>query len=249
MEGEEVDRVLSPPILKRVREEEQRDSPLWVTGEWGSHTEGRVKGTGPAVKPPPGTRSPEGEGGEKGAGRNPEVHPGPGMSIPQVARLEDRPSCGVGSSNGESAEEGEGTLKGPPVVGESTGFHLGYGSPGEESSAEGERTPVDTDTEVSMGGEPVQGQEGTSIGGQSPDNEWGSPRGTRPGGQVQDGRVSGQILRTKAQGTPDERLGLVAGECGVKYGKERGRGSWHGYISPREKCGQGKCRIGSRGEG
>jgi hypothetical protein len=30
VEGEEVDRVVSPPILKR--EEEQRASPLWVTG-------------------------------------------------------------------------------------------------------------------------------------------------------------------------------------------------------------------------
>jgi len=109
MEGEEVDRVVSPPILKRVREEEQRDSPLRATGEWGSHAEGRVKGTGPAVKPPPGTRSPEGGGGEKGAGRNPEVHPGPGMSIPQLARLEDRPSYGVGSSSGESALYSEGT--------------------------------------------------------------------------------------------------------------------------------------------
>jgi len=79
-----------------VREEEQRDSLLRVTGEWGSHTEGRVKGTGPAVKPPPGTRSSEAGGGEKGAGRNPEVRPGKGMSIPQVARLEDRPSCGSG---------------------------------------------------------------------------------------------------------------------------------------------------------
>jgi len=74
------------------------------------------------------------------------------MSIPQVARLEDRPSCGVGSSSGESAEEGEGTLRGPPVVRESARFHLGYGSSGEESSEEGEGTPVDMDTEVSMGG-------------------------------------------------------------------------------------------------
>jgi len=108
MKGEEVDRVVSPPILNRVREEEQTDSPLRVTGEWGSHSEGQVKGTGPAVKPPPGTRSPEGGGGEKGAGRNPEVHLGTGMSIPQVAILEDRPSCGIGSSSGKSAEEGEG---------------------------------------------------------------------------------------------------------------------------------------------
>jgi len=50
MEGEEVDRVVSPPMLKRVREEEQRDSSLLVTGSEG-HAEGRVKGTGPAVNP------------------------------------------------------------------------------------------------------------------------------------------------------------------------------------------------------
>jgi len=130
-----------------------------------------VKDTGPAVKPPPGTRSPEGGGGEKDAGRNPEVHPGTGMNIPQVARLEDRPSCGIGSSSGESADEGEGTLGGPPVVRESARFHLGYGSSGEESSEEGEGTLVGTDKEVSMGGEPVQGQEGTSVGGQSPDDD------------------------------------------------------------------------------
>ena len=54
VEGEEVDRVVSPPILKRDRKEEQGAIPLWVTGELGS----------PTVKPPPGTRSPEG-----GAGR------------------------------------------------------------------------------------------------------------------------------------------------------------------------------------
>jgi hypothetical protein len=42
MEGKEVDREVSPPILKREREEEQPDSPLWVTGELGS----------PTVKPP-----------------------------------------------------------------------------------------------------------------------------------------------------------------------------------------------------
>ena len=54
MEGKEVDREVSPPILKREREEEQLDSPLWVTGELGSLT----------VKPPPDTRSPEGGGGE-----------------------------------------------------------------------------------------------------------------------------------------------------------------------------------------
>ena len=52
---------------------------------------------------------------------------------------------------------------GSPVVRESARFHLGYGSSGEE----GEGTPVGTETEVSMGGEPIQGQEETSIGGQS----------------------------------------------------------------------------------
>ena len=29
--------------------------------------------------------------------------------------------------------------------------------------------------------------------------------------------------------------------------EKKRRGSWRGYISPREKWGQGKCRIGSRG--
>ena len=53
MEGEEVDREVSTPILKGEMEEEQPDSPLWVTGELGS----------PTVKPPPDTRSPEGGGG------------------------------------------------------------------------------------------------------------------------------------------------------------------------------------------
>jgi hypothetical protein len=44
--------MVSPPKLKR--EEEQRASSLWVTGELGI----------PTVKPPPDTRSPEGGGGE-----------------------------------------------------------------------------------------------------------------------------------------------------------------------------------------
>ena len=119
MEEEEVDRMVSPPILKRERDEEQRVSPLWVTGELGS----------PTTKPPPDTRSPEGGGGE--------------MDL------------------------------------------LG-------------------------GNKPVE----------VPDPEDSSTM-----------EVSGHILRTTAQGTPDGRIGLVTGECGVKYGKERGRGSWHGYIS------------------
>jgi hypothetical protein len=85
VEEEEVDRVASSPILKRVREEEQRDSPIWVTGKLGST---------------PGTRSPVGGCREKGAGQNPEVHPGKGMKIPPVARLEEKLSCGVPSSSG-----------------------------------------------------------------------------------------------------------------------------------------------------
>jgi 4-alpha-glucanotransferase len=56
--------MVSPPILKREREEEQRASPLWVTGELGI----------PTVKPPPDTRSPEGGGREMDlVGRNKAV--------------------------------------------------------------------------------------------------------------------------------------------------------------------------------
>ena len=39
---------------------------------------------------------------------------------------------------------------------------------------EGEGTLVGTDMEVFMVGEPVQGQEGTSVGGQNPDDESGA---------------------------------------------------------------------------
>jgi hypothetical protein len=54
VEGEEVDREVSPPILKR-EEKEQPDSPRWVNRELGS---------------PPDTRSPEGAAREKGASQN-----------------------------------------------------------------------------------------------------------------------------------------------------------------------------------
>ena len=74
----------------------------------------------------------------------------------------------------ESADDGEGTLWGPPVVRKSAMFHLGNGSSGEVSSEEGEGTLVGTDMEVFMVGEPVQGQEGTSVGGQNPDDESGA---------------------------------------------------------------------------
>ena len=46
--------MVSPPILKREREEEHGVSPLCVTGELGN----------PTVKSPPNTRSPEEGGGE-----------------------------------------------------------------------------------------------------------------------------------------------------------------------------------------
>lgn len=83
LEGEEVDRVVLSPILRRVREEEQGDSSLRVTGEWGSHAEGRMKGTGSAVKTPPGTRGPEGGDGEKDAGRNPDDEGGAVLEEPE----------------------------------------------------------------------------------------------------------------------------------------------------------------------
>jgi hypothetical protein len=60
----EVDKEVSPPILKREMEEEQKDGLLWVTGELGS----------PAIKNPPDTWSPEGAAGEQGAGQDPEAH-------------------------------------------------------------------------------------------------------------------------------------------------------------------------------
>ena len=105
MEGEGVGRGVPPPILKREKEEEQRDSSLGVSGELGS----------PTAKPPPGTSSPEGRGEEKSAGQNPEVHPDKGLNISQVATLDERPSGGFESSSEESADEGEGTLVGPDI--------------------------------------------------------------------------------------------------------------------------------------
>jgi len=74
------------------------------------------------------------------------------MNISQMASLEERLSLGVGSSSEESANEGEGALREPPVVKESTGFHLGSGSSGDESSEEGEGTLVGPDMEEAMGG-------------------------------------------------------------------------------------------------
>jgi hypothetical protein len=83
VEGEEVYREVSPPILKREREEEQPDGSLGVTGELGS----------PAIEHPPDTRSPEGAAREKGANQNPEIHPRKGANLEGL-------SCGVGSSSG-----------------------------------------------------------------------------------------------------------------------------------------------------
>ena len=111
------------------------------------------------------------------------------MSIPQVARLEKRLSCGIGSSSGESADEGEGTLRRPPVIRESARCHLGYGS-----SEEGGRHPSGHGHGSVHGGEPVQGQEGTSVGGQSPDDESGAvleePEGEIDNEGEEDGAVT-----------------------------------------------------------
>ena len=141
MEGKGTGRVATPPILKKERKEEQWDSPLGVTGIFGS----------PAVKPPPCTRGPEGGGGETGVGHNPEVHSEKGVNISQVTSMEEEHSWRVGSSSEESTDEGEGALRGPPVARGSVGFHLGFGSSGEESSEEGEDTLVGPDMEEVMG--------------------------------------------------------------------------------------------------
>jgi len=107
VEGEGVGRGVPSPILKREREEEQRDSSLGVIGEVRS----------PTVKHPPGTSSSEGEGGERSAGHNPEVHLEKGMNISQVATWEERLGGGFGSSSEESAGEGEGVLRDPQLSG------------------------------------------------------------------------------------------------------------------------------------
>ena len=76
-------------------------------------------------------------------------------------------------------------MRGPPVVRESAGLHLGYGSSGEESSEEGEGILVGPEMEEAMGGETVQEQEGTSVGGQSPDDERGQAKSTMRGRKME----------------------------------------------------------------
>ena len=124
------------------------------------------------MKPPPGTKSPEEGGEEKGAGRNPEVHQGTGMSIPKWPDWKIGPavwSCLRVESLQRRGRYSEGT----PVVRESERFHFGYGSSDEMLSEVGRR-PSRHGQGCAYGGEPVQGQEGTSIGGQSPDDESGT---------------------------------------------------------------------------
>jgi hypothetical protein len=70
--------------------------------------------------------------------------------------------------------EGGATLRGPSVVRGSARCHLGYGSSGEESSEEGESILGGTNMDQSLGEDPVPGQEGISVGGQSPDDENGA---------------------------------------------------------------------------
>jgi hypothetical protein len=44
------------------------------------------------------------------------------------------------------------------------------------------------------------------------------------------GENRGRVLWCGVREAPVEVIDPVAGECEVKYGKERGRGSSHGYI-------------------
>ena len=73
----------------------------------------------------------------------------------------------------ESADERDATLGRPSVVRWSARFQLGYESSGEESSEEGESILGGTNMDESKGEEPVSGQKGISVGGQSPDDDNG----------------------------------------------------------------------------
>jgi hypothetical protein len=75
--------MVSPPKLKREKEEEQRASSLWVTVELGS----------PTVKPPPDTRSPEGGDGEMDlvGGNKPVEVPDPEDSSPPSLSSDSSP--------------------------------------------------------------------------------------------------------------------------------------------------------------
>ena len=86
--------------------------------------------------------------------------------------MEEGLSCGVGSSSGESADEGETTLRGPSVVRGSARFQLGYEFSCEESS-EVENILGGMNMDESTGEEPVSGEEGISVGGQSLDDDNG----------------------------------------------------------------------------
>ena len=105
---------------------------------------------------------------------------------------------------------------------------------------------VSSPESVVLGGENARDSDAVRdmrrLGGNGTSENVGSDPGI---GSAKEGR--GRVLWCQVREAPAGVLDPVAGECGVKYGKERGRGSWHGYISPRDKWGQGNCRIGSKG--
>ena len=144
-----------------------------------------------------------------------------------------------------------------------------------------------TDTEVSMRGETVQGQEGTSIGGRSPDDESGAVLEESEGKEVgcleplrgdqalfprgmMSGREMDLVGGNKPKDVPDPEDSSTMEESVVTFSGQRRKESLVGdlvsypesvgssmekredavlgmVISPLEKWGQGKCRIGSRG--
>ena len=106
MEGEEVDREVSPPILKREREEEQPDSLLWVTGELGS----------PTFKPPSDTRSPEGGGG------------GGEMDLVEGNKPVEVPDPEDSSTTEESVVTFSGQRRNKPLVGDLVSYPESVGS-------------------------------------------------------------------------------------------------------------------------
>jgi len=76
-------------------------------------------------------------------------------------------------------------LRGPPVVRESAGFHLGYGSSGEESSEEGEGTLVGPDMEEAMGEKQYRRRKGPQLEGRSQTMRGGQVKSTMRGRKME----------------------------------------------------------------
>jgi predicted aspartyl protease len=123
VEGEEVDREVSPPILKR-EEKEQPDSPRWVNRELGS---------------PPDTRSPEGAAREKGASQN---RVGGTSVVTGSARFH----LGYESSSEESVEDMDESMRVEPFPVQE-GASVGGQSQDDENGAVLEENIGDIDTE------------------------------------------------------------------------------------------------------